>query len=223
MSEKLITADEQLMLQETEGLDPYLFQSPFGDQVFTIIEEEMEELNDFCVVSIDAVEDALNREKALAKKYSTGQERLIHPEIGDVTEEAIMGIEDFVIPKWEQIHSFLSHATCLLLLHIFVEKSLKSLCMNYTPDKSSSVKQIRGMSKIDSYLQYLKNDCGFFFEEPKEAAELRDGIRKIRNAFAHGDWDTVRKTTLKYSLRNSFSITSKLFRLIEKAIEQSSG
>ena len=65
MSEKLITADEQLMLQETEGLDPYLFQSPFGDQVFTIIEEEMEELNDFCVVSIDAVEDEFNREKAL--------------------------------------------------------------------------------------------------------------------------------------------------------------
>ena len=219
MPENLITADEQLMLQETEGLEPYLFQSPFGDHVFAIIEEEMEELNDFCVVSYNAVEDSLKREKAQAKKYATGQDKLIHPEIGDVTEEALIGMEDFVIPKWEQIHSFLSHATCLLLLHIFVEKSLKSLCLNYAPENSPSVKQVRGMSKIDSFLKYLKENCGFSFEEPSEAIELRDGIRKIRNAFAHGDWDTVRKTTLKFSLRKSFYTTSKLFRLIEEATE----
>jgi hypothetical protein len=221
MSDKLLTVDEQIMLQETEGLEPYIFLSPFGDRVFALIEEEMEELNDFCVIYINAVEDALNREKAQSKKYSSGQHKFIHPEIGDVTENALMGLEDFVIPKWEQIHSFLSHANCLLLLHIFTEKSLKSLCINYAPDKLSSAKQIKGISKIDSYLQYLNKTCNFSFKEPNGATELRDGIRRIRNAFAHGDWDIVRKTTQKYSLRKSFYIITTLFRSIEEAIKKS--
>ncbi len=217
MIDELLNSDEQYAMCESEGFEPYLFKSSTGSVDFVEIEEEMEELNDFCVVSHKAVESALKKTRFQVERYEAGRDVLIVPDIGDVTDDAIMGLEDFEIPKWEHISFFLSHATSLVLLHIFAEKSLKSLCIALAPEGSRKAKREKDLSKIDSFLEYLRNTCKLTFDEPSGASKLRNGIRNIRNQFAHGDWVEVEKSTHMFGLRKSFATTTNLFEAIELA------
>lgn len=220
MTKNILLSEDLLYLEETDDIAPYLFRSSSGSIEFIIIEDEMEKLNDYCVVSTGAVQVILDKYQTQAKLYSSGKEKLVHQEIGDVTSEALMGLEDVEIPKWEHMHSFLAHATCLLLLHVFVEKSLKSLCSVYAPNNSHSARQIKGLSMVDSYIKYLKETCSINVIEPEDSIFLRENIRKIRNDFAHGDWDNVEETTKKVSLRHSFETITMLLESIEDEANQ---
>ena len=51
---------------------------------------------------------------------------------------AIDGIENFEIPSWNSIFEFTVPMNQILLISIFLEKSLKSLCAEYSPNNDST-------------------------------------------------------------------------------------
>lgn len=220
MKDELLLSDEQFILAETASVEPYLFTTIKGRAEFVIIQEEMEELNDYCVISGNAVKAILKRKQKAYQKYLSGHERAIHPDFGELTDEVISGLEEIVIPKWETIYSFMHQTTSLLLLHTFTERALKGLCDSLAPDGAPTVKQQKGKSKIDSFLYYLSEVCNLQFIEPKGTRSIRDQVRHVRNCFAHGDWDDLERTAQKINLRRAFLLTSALFREIELAVER---
>lgn len=219
MNRSLISSDEQFASQAGGDFEPYLFQSSTQQVEFVAIAEEMEELNDYCVAAHDATRGILRKHEQTEQRIDSGDFETDIPVDADFTAEDVQtGLLDFTIPKWQHINRFISHATTLLLLHVFVERSLKALCIALSPSEEMKAKQLPGKSKIDSYLSFLKESCSLSFEEPEASEELRDAVRRIRNDFAHGDWEKVEDACGKLGLRNAFSASTELFEAIEGSI-----
>jgi hypothetical protein len=212
--------ESDLLYTDEPRCPPYLFSSAHGRVEFVIIEEEMSQLNDFCVLLLDSPRERLSYEAQSLERFTSGKEQVIDPELGDVTEDVIMGLEDIVIPTWRDTVDFVSRATTLILLHVFTEKSLKHLCLSFTPDNPAKPpRQSARQSKIDTYLNFLSQNCGFIFEEPSTGRELRTAIARIRNAFAHGDWEAVRRDIRQLSITDAFRTATELFQKLESAAE----
>jgi len=65
------------------------------------------------------------------------------------------------------------------------------------------------------YLKFLRADCGFKFNQPAKIMATWKKCRKIRNDFAHGDWDEVKTEIAHTDLKEAFSTVSELIRNIE--------
>ena len=119
--------------------------------------------------------------------------------------------------RWQDTIAFIAPATCLVLLHVFVEKSLLALARHLREEGDPLPRQSRGRSKIDSYLDFLRDTRGLEFTEPEEAKLLRRATARIRNDFSHGDWDDIRKSITQINLVEAFRTVSALFQSIEEA------
>ena len=125
----------------------YLFRSQTGYIEFVIVEEEMTQLNDYCVLCLIQTSKHLAQLEDERAQLERGECSLVDPDFGDFTHLRIDGLTVVDIPRWEDSYSFFSRATCLLLLHIFTEKSLKSLCDAFRPqgEKPARQKKKNGM------------------------------------------------------------------------------
>ena len=195
----------------------YLFHCVTGLITFVVIEEEMVQLNDFCVICLESVSMQISKLKDEHEQLVSGGQKFIDPKWGDISSDAAMFISGFYLPRWQDTQDFLVRAMCLLLLSTFTEKSLKSLCLDFAPTNSIQPKIKRGQSKISSYLNYLVETCGFNFNETQETLEMREKCRILRNSFAHGDWEDVREKVSNVILQKAFMTVGTLLRSIEDA------
>jgi hypothetical protein len=210
--------DWSVVVKCGESHSNYLFETHSGRIEFIIIDTEMSQLNDYCVLCLNETAKKLQDLKEDAKEYKKGTKSVVvEPEQWDVTQDFVMGLEEIDIPAWEDNYLFVSKAMCMILLSTYTEKSLKSLCMAFSENEYLP-KQKGGESKISAYVNYLKTICKFDLIEPIEFLELREECRKIRNNFAHGDWDDIRDELIKISLHQSFLAVSTLFQVLEEKI-----
>ena len=197
----------------------YIFQSQSRLVDFVVIQEEMEQLHAYCYLCMDSINAKINQLNQELASYRSGRKVIEDPVIGEVTSLVIDGLTEVEIPMWSDSQVFLIRAMCLLLLSSFVERSLKSLCLSFSPSGAKFKQSNNSISKVAAYIGYLQYGCGLTFEEPANAASVREKCRKIRNDFAHGDWDEVRIGIKTQSLRGAFEACSLLFREIENAYE----
>lgn len=197
----------------------YIFQSQSGLVDFVVIQEEIEQLHAYCYLCMDSTNAKINQLNQDLTSYRNGEKIVEDPEIGEVTSLVIDGLYEIEIPMWSDTQAFLIRAMCLLLLSSFVERSLKSLCLSFSPTGTKFKQSNKSMSKVAAYIGYLQCGCGLAFEEPANTASVREKCRGIRNDFAHGDWDAVRIGVTTQSLRGAFEAYSLLFREIENAYE----
>lgn len=210
-------------LEESNHLDldlEYLYFSHSDLSQFVIIEEEMKDLNDYCVLCLSSVKDKRKKLDQELRDFKAGKSNVIVPEefreFYD-PQDVVMGLEKFEIPKWDYIQRSMSKSMCVILVFSFLEKSLKSLCVAY---KDNQVElRISKIEKIGAYIKYLKDECNINFAIEVESLDLINRYKKIRNAFAHGDWDYVDKYTYDFSLSELFATISEIFSSIEKACE----
>ena len=210
-----LDAENALVTSSDERCD-YLFKTVCGTVEFTMIAEEMEQLHEFCVLC----QNSLSRTVATLKQdlvtYREHRKRVVVEDIGDVTEDAMMGLEDFEIPTWEDCERFLMPAMCLIMVSAFVEKSLKTLCLTFAPAGQAVGREKRAGGIILGLISFLQEQCGFRFIEPAESSAARNECRQIRNSFAHGDWHAVRSVVGRISLKEAFRSASQLFAVIEE-------
>lgn len=198
-------------------VENYLFETQTSIHVFWVIDEEMAQLNDYCLLILNAANEKVSDLKSELKDYKSGKQKIHHPEIGDITEDVILGLEEVILPTWQDTYGFTTIATCVLLVQSFIEKSLKSIFYSLAGE-SKRHHQMVGESKIDSYLRKLQEEFGVKFNESGESKQLRKEIASLRNNFAHGDWDEVRKATDSIDLRNVFQMATDIFEGIEDGL-----
>jgi len=107
------------------------------------------------------------------------------------------------------------------------EKSLKNLCYSFTEGTPSyeiaegerfKVRTKIDESNIDAQLRYLIEECGFSFQLNNQEINLLDMCRKLRNDFAHGDWQNVRSALDEVSFNGALILMSAIFTKIENGI-----
>jgi hypothetical protein len=218
---KQLTEDGILSLRKDGDCDYYIFKTVSGDVGFVQIDEEMEQLNNYCWLITQSVQNKISNLNAGITEAKDNPDKVIG--LFDGTEitnnDTLNGMEEYVLPIWKDTKSFILPATCNMLLYILVEKSLKHLCnycKGFVKETDIQPKQVNGLSKVESYLEYLKRE---FFPElkiDKKTLDLIHRSQKIRNAYAHGDWDIVRSEMASVNLVDAFITSASLFYSIEK-------
>lgn len=195
-------------------IENYLFETQTFIHEFMVVDEEMAQLNDYCLLILNATNKKISDFKTELEDYKSGKQTAQHSEIGDITEDVISGLEEVIIPTWQDTYGFTTIATCILLIQSFIEKNLKSILYSLAGE-SKKYQQVAGESKIDCYLRKLEEDFGVGFDESSEGKQLRKEINSLRNNFAHGDWGEVRKNIASIDLRNVFQMATNIFEGIE--------
>jgi hypothetical protein len=196
----------------------YLFEAEGNSQpIFYGVTEEMAQLNDFCMLCLDATSSHLAKLKDAARRYSNREEIVEHPDFGDVTDMAEDGLREIEIPRWKDTEEFMVRAMCLVLLSAFLENSLKAIAKVLRPPDAPPFKRKGAGGEIDAVLSYLRSSCGLEFVEQEASRTIREKCRAVRNSFAHGQWEKVRKSLADVSLPEAFLAASQLFRSIDQA------
>jgi hypothetical protein len=198
----------------------YIYKSKSGDVGFIQIEEEISQLNNYCWLITNGVDEKLNSLKNNLNDAQLNPNKIIgNGNFGGVANSDIVdGLEQFVLPQWEDTKKFVLPATCIVLTYIFVEKSLKHLCNYFSEENSltNKIKQGAGQSKVEASIEFIKNN---FFPNLTIDNEIWDLLKKaqtVRNSYAHGDWDDIRQEIQSIDIVSIFDISSKLFYEIEK-------
>lgn len=202
-----------------------LFRSSSSIIEYCLIEEEGQELFNFCLNIQDSitykVSELENEKKALKEDPDIVYNS--YDGLDFQSEDALCGLEEFEIPTWNKLLNFTVPMNQIILVNIYLEKSLKSLCSIYAPENTSTyygeyflnLKQEKGKSIIESYLLYLNESCNFEINVPQSINYLNSHIRSIRNNFVHGDWEKCKIQLEQIDINDLFIATSELFEAIE--------
>ena len=205
----------KLMLHGDKGVllddHPYLFRCRSGLDCFLEIQKEMATLNDFCVVIRDATE-----------QHTHAQHVCEYEDPADAWDaefaRAMTGYSA------HQVGKLFSPASSLVLLYLFLIKSLKSLNITCNSEKYrswASKRNRHGPAEIKQLIELLEKrfsiSFGIFGDQQMKIV-LFEKVRIIRNNFAHGEWDKVERDLQKVNQVMAFSLVSKLLRKIEEKL-----
>ena len=192
----------------------YLFSSPLGTVEFIEIDEDMAQLNDFCVHFLSATCANIQELEHESRHGQGGVFQGIGGEELDISIEDVRDGAAVQLDVWQDTGEFLARANCLLLLACFTEKSLLSLCKGMD---CGTPRARPGQSKVAACLDFLKEKGGLTFEEPELSIQVRKQCSQVRNFFAHGDWDNCREQVRRVELPSAFAAVTSLLRAIEQA------
>ena len=187
--------------------------------IFHRIQEEMSQLNDFCLLSLESTYEHVQKLKSYSSKLRSGEDIAFDEAMGDISDDVAWGIEEFQLPIWMDTQQFISRAMCLVLLSALLEKSLKDLVKFFSHNQTVKFKKTKGTGEVESLLIHLNDEFGINFNEPEQSIEARELCRKIRNDFAHGHWDKVKESIRNYRLVSAFAAVAALLTAIDKATE----
>ena len=149
--------DSNWLWSDGADIKNYLYMAGDDSQpIFQGVQEEMAQLNDFCLLCIDGTSKHLAELQRTVKRYRDGKERADHPEFGDVSNKVVSALENFYIPRWQDTETFLVRAMCLILLSAFTEKSLKDLALYLAPAEAPRFKRKAGEAEIGALVQCIK-------------------------------------------------------------------
>jgi hypothetical protein len=212
----------------TNGLVPsdeawYLFQTRGSLAGFVLIDEELAQLNDYCLALLEAASAKHNEHTKFYDWLAARQKPSIPLGKDKAVEFSPEDVElgrAFTQEVWADTARFLVPATCLSLLSCFTERSLRYLCDWL--EAGAKRKRSKGTSDIESYLALLRAECGLVIDEPKDTFKVREVCRRVRNDFAHGEWDKCRRAMSRLDLALAFNSVAALFFAIEQAAEANS-
>tara|TARA_R110001606_G_C15213970_1_gene633220 strand:+ start:78 stop:752 length:675 start_codon:yes stop_codon:yes gene_type:complete len=207
-----------------ENTSEKLFRTNSSIVEYVVIEEELQSLFEFCILLQESTIEKINNLSENCKEYEK-EPRKKHEfdgiEFNNI--DIIHGIKDFEIPSWNKILEFTVPMNQILLISILLEKSLKSLCAEYSLKNDSKyygeyevkIRKKNQQSTINSYLQYLEKNCEIEIPIDETLEYLNQNLRTIRNSFVHGDWNSIEKYSHEININDIFISTSILFEKIE--------
>ena len=214
-----------LSKSDSQESEEYLFYSQSGDIAFVAIEEEMAVVNDLLCLLQDGIAEELKRLSRELEGVKNGTIAIADPEGIGVTALYQESLINFQLPHWDYINGRLSTGANLVIIFAFIEWALKWLCgelydRNYraVERKINAFLNIRG--KIEKYLKFLSDVGDFDFEIPEQFLSLLKAERKIRNSFAHGDWNAFYSLDSSQNLKDVFLSFTHLLEGIEEAWNQ---
>lgn len=182
----------------------YLHQPERFSELFFSIFDRLRQLNDYCFHQLIASETRLadlmeQRSEAAAKKHGSAEE---------------LCYLDDEIPAWEDNVGIVARAVPVVLLSSFTEWGLKRIVREFCGEIPR--KSVGSMSDVEWLLDCLRRSP----LQVEVGAELTGDVgafRRVRNDFAHGQWEKLAAQLETLSLRTCFEVVSRLFMRIEEA------
>lgn len=221
MNEGLYESDRVFEIDEQDADDNYMYFSKIEYTPFCLLDEDLRSLNDYCLFLLESINNKIMGLHEEVKELKSGNQKYLDEELGDVTEDVLMGLVEFKIPNWENNRSFVVKSTCVMLLISFLEMALKSICDYIKTFAATSNKFIyeKSKDKISNYKNMINCYLDKKLEFSNEVIEGLDKARRYRNKFAHGDWEEVQfDKTLELSLRDLIAIISEIMTEIENKL-----
>jgi hypothetical protein len=184
---------------------PYLFRCRLGGDCFLEIQKEMAMLNDFCVVIRDATE-----------QHSHTQHIREHEDGADAWDDQFA--REMMGYSAREVGKLFSPASSMVLLYLFLIKSLRALNISYNPENFGHWRSNSKSPEIAQLIERLEKNFGISFgvlDDEKMKKILFQTVRKIRNNFTHGEWGEVEKDLQTVSQVMAFGLVSELLSRIE--------
>lgn len=207
--------------------EEHLFGTESNLVQFVVIEEELKQIFDFCLNIQMSTEKKLKNVLNEINTIKNGAIWYKSEEYGDIhKDEILLGLVDFVYPNLQNTLNFFVPANQLILLNIFLERSLKMLCFEYSCKNTSKafrgheeiIKTLKGKSKIATYINFLEINLKLKLSIENEINLIDGNLRKIRNSFVHGDWEKVEEVLENMDLNEYLIKISDLFKEIENVV-----
>jgi hypothetical protein len=183
----------------------YVYQPERFSATFFLLFDKLAQLNDYCFNQLISSETKL---RELAAQRTTAIAR------NDVGAEELDYLDD-QLPMWENNVSVVGKAVPIVLLCGFVEWGLKLVTKEFcgrVPRKSAS-----RISDFEFLLHHLQQNSPLPLDITGDPILSIDSFRKVRNAFAHGQWNSLATQLNVISLRACFEAVSQLFERIEES------
>lgn len=219
--------DKEGLIESHEFYDdkelPYsLFSSISFVYPFVKFENELAEINDYCLYILCRLEDKLKElinESGAPFELIKGYQREKHDMEEDA--ESFFSGEYIFSPVfiWEKLSCDINKCTLLLLLLSYLESSLNEIAKWFCEERSISLgRKTAGNNEITFYIDKIGQCCCCnLVEILKNELAYLDKVRKIRNQFVHREWNQVERHYDKFCLCDVFNTVSMIFTEIEKA------
>ncbi len=202
---------------------PYaLFSSISSVYPFVKFEEELAEINDYCVFILSQLEDKLEtliRESDVPFHLVKGYRRAEEDTAEDMEELFDPAYMFSPVTTWKKLSRDINKCTLLLLILSYLESSLNEIAKWFCGERSVPLgRKERGDDEITFYLRKIGQCCACDLTGAleEELAYIRK-VRMIRNRFVHREWDQVDKYYDKFRLCDVFHAVSAIFAGVEKA------
>ena len=182
-------------LEDQEGnmisSSDYLYMPERFSECFWVLFERLNYTHDYCLHQLISSEKKLEQLREDAKEY---------PEIDDHY-------------YWEYNVDVISKSTVLIMMSSFIEWGLKRVLKELAgsiPQKTN-----RKISDIEHYISCIKSEALSNLDIPIETTHRLNTLRKLRNKFAHGEWELVEPLLKELTFKETFNAISDLFATIE--------
>lgn len=139
---------------------------------------------------------------------------------GASLNEVLRFYEMIRVPSEQACVTAIVEGAGLLLVFAFLERSLREVCEHHESagkKVDAFVRSKTHQGKIQSYLDYLSDVAGLRFSVPDEFAAIMRREKKLRDLFAHGDWDVHYVATVQGESMRSLLALTPLLTSIESA------
>lgn len=200
----------------------YFFFSVSSVYPFVKYEEELAEINDYCLFVLCQLENKLKALIAesegrfeLVKGYRRQREYTVE-ELDVFFDPAYMFSP---VTTWENLSHDINKNTMLLLLLSYLESSLNEIAQWFCEVCSIPLgKKQKGTNEIAFYIQKIGECCQCDLTETLQKELLYLGrVRKIRNRFVHKAWEQEEEQYDQFYLCDVFRVVSMIFTQIERA------
>ncbi|PAU51958.1 hypothetical protein BZL41_26360 [Pseudomonas sp. PIC25] len=201
--------------------DEQLFETQHGRICFVIVEEEMRAVFDLLAGMAESTNSEVEHVCEQRRGLLEG-EVITHDEWGDVSEDVLFGLEEVLLPHARYVQGPLSNIASSLLIFAFLERALRVVARDVAHDSSSVERFLRKngrAGKIRGYLAFLQHEVALQFGVPPRLEEMLEHERRLRNDFAHGNWDVADRQPRSGFLMKAFETMSELFNALEQAVE----
>jgi hypothetical protein len=195
---------------------PYLFVSRKGQDPFISTMQKLHELNDFCVVLFDGIRRKKGdvpsfEEEAALIKSEDDEENLIH--------KFMYGYNA------DQLGRLFCPASSLVMLYATYIQALKTIADYYGNEefKAWKEKNSKGAYEYKNIIQLLRsisNQPLEIFDNRRVIKMIEERIKKLRNAFMHGNWDDVEANLVGVNVRSCFEVVSSVIRALEEVFDE---
>ena len=115
---------------------------------------------------------------------------------------------------WEYNVDVVSKSTVLVVMASFIEWGLKKVLKELTGSIPSRTN--KSISNIEHYISGIQNLALNDLKLSQELSFKLEMLRKLRNKFAHGDWDQIEEILKEIRFKDTFKAISDLFEEIEQ-------
>jgi hypothetical protein len=183
----------------------YLYQPQRFSTTFFLLFDKLRQLNDYCFNQLISSEVKLlelttQKAAAIARKDGGAEE---------------LDYLDDQIPIWEDNVEVVAKTIPIVLLFSFVEWGLKLVSKEFCG--SIPHKAARSISDFEFLLRHIQQNSPLQLDITGDLIPAINSFRKIRNAFAHGHWESLATQLSAISLRTCFEVVSRLFQRIEES------